>query len=182
MQKYCDQWWHAKALSWPNSKLHAHWTWAWGTEIFWPQATSLIETGPNRQDFNDEPESYHDIAKDQDAEPEAQAKTQAASAPARPKRARFQSIGQPLPEVKERLAPNLLWRKEKETEGFHGWKEPESKERFGFDPSLVERNSMEAQEEDNDDSQLIKSQRTKWELTRGNQQAQSNLKDQAPSN
>lgn len=41
---------------------------------------------------------------------------------------------------------------------------------------------MEAQEEDNDDSQLIKSQRTKWELIRGNQQAQSNLKDQAPSN
>lgn len=94
----------------------------------------------------------------------------------------FRASEQPLPEVKERLPPNLPWRKEKETEGFHGWKEPESKERFGFDPSLVECNSMEAQEEDNDDSQLIKSQRTKWELIRGNQQAQSNLKDQAPSN
>ena len=101
-------------------------------------------------------EVYHDVAKDWDTEPETQAETQTASAQARPKRMRFQSIGQPPPEIEERL---------QETDVFHGWKEQESQERFEFNPSLV--SNIEAQEDDGDGWQLIKSQHTKWELIRG---------------
>ena len=67
------------------------------------------------RDFNDEPEIYHDVNDDDRvAQPEAQSEPQPTTT--RPKRTRFQSIGQPPPEIEERPMHDLPWRKEKKTE------------------------------------------------------------------